>query len=91
MPDWNLVRVKVVGVKGSCECGHKVGDEWVVGRRSPDGLCIGALDNLLPYVRTLAYGGIFPWATDDPDVGTFSCPGPDNPVTYEVRRLAETE
>ena len=89
MPDWNLVRIRVKSMKAPCECGHKVGDEWIVGRRAPEGLCIGALENLLPYIRTLAFNGTFPWATDELDVGTFSCPGPDNPVLYEVKRLPD--
>ena len=89
MQDWNYVRAKVISVKGSCPSGHKLGDEWIIGRKSPDGLCIGALENILPYVRILAYGGVFPWASGDLDIGTFSCPGDNNPVTFELRRLHE--
>jgi len=31
------VRIKVISQKGSCEAGHKVGDEWLVGEKTPGG------------------------------------------------------
>ena len=33
------VSVKVVSQQGRCTYGHKVGDEWVVGDKTPEGLC----------------------------------------------------
>ena len=80
------VAVKVVSQKGTCAAEHKVGDEWVIGSKSPEGICLSAFEVVLPYARVLMFGGSFPWA-DDPDVATVTCPDPDNPVVFKLRRL----
>ena len=80
------VAVKVVSQKGTCAAEHKVGDEWVIGSKSPEGICLSAFEVVLPRARVLMFGGSFPWA-DDPDVATVTCPDPDNPVVFELRRL----
>ncbi len=80
------VRIRVKSQKGSCEGGHKVGDEWVVGEKTPEGLCLFAFNSLLPSLMPLMFGGAFPWEKD-PDVTTAVCPDPDNPVVFELRRL----
>ncbi len=82
------VRVRVVSQKGHCEAGHKVGDEWLVGETTPEGLCIFALDALFPFITPLMFGGAFPWEKDA-DVTTTVCPDADNPVVFELRRLPE--
>jgi uncharacterized repeat protein (TIGR04076 family) len=76
------VRVKVVSQKGSCEAGHKVGDE------TPEGLCIFAFSALMPFITPLMYGGSFPWEKD-PDMTTVACPDGQNPVVFELRRLRD--
>jgi len=80
------VLVKVVSQKGTCVHEHKVGDEWVIGRKTPEGICLSAFDALLPNARVLMFGGSFPWETD-PDVSTVACPDAKNPVVFELRRL----
>jgi uncharacterized repeat protein (TIGR04076 family) len=82
------VRVKVVSQKGSCEAGHKVGDEWLVGEKTPEGLCIFAFSALMPFITPLMYGGSFPWEKD-PDMTTVACPDGQNPVVFELRRLRD--
>jgi len=80
------IAAKVVSQKGTCAAEHKVGEEWVIGGKTPQGICIGAFDSLYPYVLVLRFGGTFPWETD-PDVTTVVCPDPENPVVFELRRL----
>ena len=80
------VSVRVISQKGSCEAGHRVGDEWVVGEKTPQGLCIFAFGSLLPFITPLMFGTSFPWEKD-PDVTTVACPDADNPVVFEIRRL----
>ena len=80
------VVVKVVSQKGTCAAKHKVGDEWVIGHKTPEGICGAAFNALIPFNWVLALGGTFPWATD-PDVTTVACPDAQNPVVFEVRRL----
>jgi uncharacterized repeat protein (TIGR04076 family) len=82
------VRVKVISQKGTCEVGHKVGDEWVIDGKPPEGLCLFAFGSLLPSLTPLMFGGSFPWEKD-PDRTTVACPDPDNPVVFELRRLRD--
>jgi uncharacterized repeat protein (TIGR04076 family) len=82
------VSVKVISQKGNCEAGHRVGDEWVVGEKTPEGICIFAFASLLPFITPLMYGGAFPWEKD-PDRTTVACPDPDNPVVFELRRVRD--
>ncbi len=80
------VTVKVVSQKGTCAQEHKVGEEWVIGNKTPAGICLSAFDALYPAARVLMFGGSFPWDTD-PDVTTVACPDAENPVVFEMRRL----
>ena len=82
------VRVSVVSQKGTCAAEHKVGDQWVIDTKTPEGICLSGFYALLPNLRILRYGGSFPWATD-PDVTTVACPDAANPVVFELRRLPE--
>ncbi len=80
------VLVRVISQKGTCAAKHKVGDEWVIGSKTPEGICISAFNALLPGSRVLRFGGSFPWG-NDPDVTTATCPDGANPVVFELRRL----
>ena len=80
------VLVKVISQKGTCVQEHKVGDEWVIGSETPEGICLAAFNTLYPSARVLMFGGSFPWETD-PDVATVACPDAENPVVFELRRL----
>jgi uncharacterized repeat protein (TIGR04076 family) len=84
----SLVKVKVISQKGHCEAGHKVGDEWLVGEKTPPGMCIFAFASLFPFMTPLMFGGAFPWEKD-PDKTTAVCPDPDNPVVFEISRVGD--
>ena len=86
MAERHEVLIKVVSQKGKCEQEHKVGEEWVLGGKTPAGICCSAFAALLPNARTLMFSGSFPWETD-PDVSTVACPDAKNPVVFELRRL----
>ena len=86
MADRYDVAVKVISQKGTCVQEHKVGDEWVIGGKSPEGICLYALHAMYPNLCVLGLGGSFPWSTD-PDAATEACPDPNNPVVFEIRRL----
>ena len=80
------VLVKVISQKGTCNQEHKVGDEWVIGRKTPEGICLGAFNSIFPNLRVLMFGGSPPGSTD-PEVGIAACPDAKNPVVFELRRL----
>jgi uncharacterized repeat protein (TIGR04076 family) len=82
------VSVKVISQKGHCEAGHKVGDEWLVGDKMPQGMCTFAFASLFPLMTPLMFGGAYPWEKD-PDKTTAACPDPENPVVFEIRRVKD--
>ncbi len=86
MADMYNVVARVISQKGTCGIGHKVGDEWLISGRTPEGICLSAFNALLPAARTLMFGGSFPWS-EDPDVATAACPDAANPVVIELRRV----
>ena len=79
---------RVVSQKGTCDAGHKVGDEFVFGQTLPAGLCSWAFGGLFPLAEILDFGGTLPWETD-PDRAMCACPDPANPVVFELRRIRE--
>jgi uncharacterized repeat protein (TIGR04076 family) len=80
------VVVKVISQKGTCAYEHKVGDEWIITGKTPEGICLSAFNAVYPSIRTLMFGGSFPWSSD-PDVATAACPDAANPVVFEIKRL----
>ncbi len=89
MADRYEVSVKVVSQEGTCTAGHKVGDEWVIGRKTPAGMCLPAFNAVYQFARVLQYGGTFPFGPDPDVVANVYCPDRKNPVSFEVRRLRE--
>lgn len=79
------VIARVISQKGTCAGGHRVGDEFLIGEKTPPGLCSWAFYSLFPAACVLQFGGSFPWE-DDPNKATVACPDPANPVIFELRR-----
>ena len=86
MADTYDVKVQVISQKGTCGAGHKVGDEWTISSKTPEGICLSAFDALSPGLRVLMFGGSYPWS-DDPDTATAACPDAANPVVFELKRV----
>ncbi len=82
------VVARVISQKGTCGVGHKVGDKWVIGLTTPEGICQAAYSTLFPAARALMLGGSHYWEPD-PDAIMIACPDADNPVVFEVRRVKE--
>ena len=82
MPD---IIAEVISQKGTCAAGHRVGDKFVIGQKTPAGLCSWAFTALFPFAEALDFGGSFPWEKD-PAKATVACPDPENPVVFELRR-----
>jgi uncharacterized repeat protein (TIGR04076 family) len=80
------VSATVISQKGTCEAGHKIGDEFLIGDKTPAGMCPWAFYALFPFVSALVFGGSFPWEEDE-DTATVACPDPTNPVVFELKRL----
>ncbi|MCK4967349.1 TIGR04076 family protein [bacterium] len=68
--------------------GHEVGDKWTY----PDdlsGLCLHALNSILPALYTIGYGGTHPQSkyTDDEDTLIETCPDALRTVVFTLKRL----
>ena len=83
------VRITLVSQRKKCPNGHKVGDQWLVGRKTPAGVCLGAFNSLAPFIATLRFGGNFPWEKDDE--GTFCCPDPEVVNVFRLERVASAD
>jgi uncharacterized repeat protein (TIGR04076 family) len=82
------VSIRVISQKGTCEVGHRTGDEWILDKKTPEGLCPFAFYAIFPSLTPLMFGGSFPWEAD-PDAATAACPDAENPVVFELRRLSD--
>ncbi|HEX7364591.1 MAG TPA: TIGR04076 family protein [Dehalococcoidia bacterium] len=80
------VSATVISQKGTCQAGHKVGDEFRIADKTPPGMCPWAFYALFPFISALVFGGSFPWEKDK-DKATVACPDPANPVVFELKRL----
>ncbi len=79
------VIAKVISQKGTCEAGHRVGDEFIIGQKTPPGICSWAFYTLFPFAEVLQFGGLFSWEKD-PNKAIIACPDPANPVIFELMR-----
>jgi uncharacterized repeat protein (TIGR04076 family) len=88
----HAVRITLVSQLKKCPNGHEVGDQWLIQRKTPAGMCLGAWNSLAPFITTLRFGGNFPWEKDGE--GTFCCPDPKVTNVFRLERVdeaAETE
>ncbi len=81
------VVIKLVRNQKPCHIGHKIGDEWAFGYKTPDGMCSLAYNAIYPAALLLKYGGAFPWQ-DDPDVVEIACPDGEVNNIFEIKRLS---
>ncbi len=88
MPQAHKVVAKVISQEGHCGAGHKVGDEWVLSPKTPEGICMGAYFAMYPNAFVLISGASIPWR-EDPDVALVPCPDAKNPVVFELRRIRD--
>ena len=79
------VVMRVASVKGKCPNGHKVGDAYHIGTKTPEGVCIAAFSLCMPYVMTLRHGGEFPWV-DEAGTVSLGCPDTISQVTWRLER-----
>jgi uncharacterized repeat protein (TIGR04076 family) len=86
MSEWYQVKARVISQKGTCNAGHKVGDEFLIGDTLPAGMCSWAFYSLFPFVSALQSGGTFPWEKD-PDKTTVACPDAESLVVFELTRI----
>lgn len=83
----NQIRITLISQIAPCPRGHKVGDSWTTDGRSPGGICMGALNTLIPAISTLRFGGNFPWMKTQGE-GFFACPDHAVQNVFKVKRIS---
>ena len=78
--------VRIIVKDGECRGErHKVGQEILVEKTTPGGMCLGAWNAIAPYLTALRYGADFPWEKEN-GVITIKCPDPKG-IVLELRRV----
>ena len=81
-----MVEVRVTVESGVCQgCIHNVGDTFIAGETTPEGVCVDAWMAIGPYVMTLRGGGEFAWSKEK-GTAEIHCPDPDG-ITLKLRRM----
>ena len=81
------IEIKVISQTGNCAQGHKVGDTWIVGGKTPDPpMCLPAYSVMIYKIQTLRFGGEFPFGKDK-DTVTATCPDTEMALVFQIRRL----
>ena len=83
------VKVKVVFVKGICNAGHRVGQEWIVRRHTPQGLCVNAFHSIFHTLYFLLRGGKLE-SVPGSGVIRSACPDAWNQVVFELSPVPGT-
>jgi len=89
------VVMKVISVEGTCEVGHRVGQEFDLSGEvtlaysdNPNAICPALYCAVYPNLRVLRFGGSLPWEKDR-DEAHVACPDPLNPLVVSLRRIRE--
>jgi len=80
---------KILKIKGHCNAGHKVGDEFELSVHKAGNLCGFFYSSIFPYIMMLQFGGGFPSEWGDPDVVVLECMDRANAVVIELKRIRD--
>ncbi len=83
MSERNRVLIRIIKQKSACSSGHRVGEEFVSGKSTPDGLCMTAFAALLPMIRVLDGGGSL---GPEENRIVVNCPDPAGGLVFELLR-----
>lgn len=78
------VAATVMGVKGKCSTGHKIGETFEISCYNSGGLCGFFYHSIFPSLSTFQFGGSYPWWSGD--IVELTCPDPQNQVTLRLER-----
>lgn len=82
------IKIKVIQTVSPelCECHYQVNDEWnMTDTTLPEGICIGAMSALLPWITCIKYQAKMPWTAEGKI--KVCCTDPDHPVVFEIESL----
>ena len=78
------VTATILSVKGKCNAGHTVGENFEISCHNTNGLCGYFYHYIFPSLSTFQFGGLYPWWKGD--IIELRCPDPDNEVVIRLER-----
>lgn len=81
-----VIKATVISIKGYCEAGHKVGDEFVLSLHTPEGLCVDACVNIVIKLRNMLFKK-HDFFKDNNKKVKVNCPDLQNYVEFELERI----
>lgn len=78
------IKGTITGVKGECNAGHKVGEEFEIGCWNSAGLCGFFYHAIFADLETFQFNGKMPWW--EGDTIEVQCPDSWNLVTMKLER-----
>ena len=79
------VEITVISQKGICIAKHKKDQKFLYDGQMPQKFCTSAFVSLYPSIRTLQYGGNFPWEKEGE--ASAACGDHENPVIFRLKRV----
>lgn len=79
-----IVKATVVGVEGTCNAGHNVGDTFELSCHNPSELCGFFFHNAFPQLLPFQFGADLPWWSEEGI--ELKCPDLRNLVTVKLER-----
>jgi uncharacterized repeat protein (TIGR04076 family) len=77
------IKCEVVGLKGACNVGHKIGDTFEVSCYHSGGMCGFLYNTIFPVLNVMQFGGAYPWGCDELQ---YNCPDGHNLLTVKLTR-----
>ena len=74
----------ITDMKGKCNAGHEIGDQFQLSCHNPDGLCGFFYNDIFPRLSVMQFGGRYPWWAEDQTTFEFECPDKKNLVTLRL-------
>jgi uncharacterized repeat protein (TIGR04076 family) len=81
------VRITLVSQLKKCPNGHKVGDTWLIKRKTPEGMCLGAFNSLIPFITLMRFGGGVPTGKGGRGDILLCCPDPKVVNVFKLERI----
>ena len=80
----NKIVATVIGLKGECNAGHKVGDTFEISCWDCGGLCGWFYHDIFPNLTAFQFDGKLPWWEED--TIELECPDRFNLLTLRLKR-----
>ena len=90
------LEITLVEGEGVCAAKHKIAEVWT-WKDDPEkvdfgmGMCVHALNSMLPKLPGMRSGVCLPWLKDDPDAAMHLCPDVASSHVFRIRRIKTGE